>query len=413
MTYRDVDRAVVDWLVGHEQRADYLDDVLAATRRTPQRAAWSFPGRWIPMQLTLQRVALPRGMQYVVLLALLALALAVALIYAGAQRTSPPPFGVAANGLLVYATPDGDIVTANPGTGAVNPLVTGPDSDGGPVFSRDGWNVAFTRVVPGGQSLFTLPADGGTPIQLTTAPIKEITEIAWSPDGSQIAIVGDGRLVVLPADGSRTATVLELGEAGTPDYIEWRPPDGDQILFRGISSSGIRLYLIDAAGSTPVAVTDPVDPSVDEFAYIFPDFDPSGTRLVAQNAFPGGVVVVDLRPGGSEVTAERELAVPAGWNTAYAPHLSPDGTRIAMVVSGDGDRIAVVPVADPDAVVLTGPNFTGPPGGHAWSPDGSGVLFWNTILGRNILSVLDAEGGPARDLNLDDVDSPHWQRLAP
>ena len=412
MTYRDVDRAVVDWLVGQESRAGYLDAVLAETSRTRQRPAWSFPGRWLPVQLTLERVAVPRWVPYAALLALLALALAIALALVGSARPLPPPFGLAANGLLAYTSVDGDIVLADPVTGQVRPLVSGVEGDTSPVFSRDGTKVAFSRIVPGGRALFVVSDTGGTPLRLGAQAVDEIDEISWSPDGSRIAFVGGGRLLVIPTDGSGSATALALGDTGAVDSIAWRP-NGDQILFRGTSSAGVRLYLTNAMGSTPVAVTD-FSTSDDEFAYIFPAFDPSGTRLVAQNVYPGGLVVLDLLPGSTNVTAQHELAVPAGWETAFAPQISPDGSRVAMAVSGNaGARIAIVPIADPAAAAVTGPLISNLDFGHVWSPDATTVLLSKAALGGTWEAwLLDPGGGQARSLGFENARDLNWQRVA-
>lgn len=365
------------------------------------------------MQLTLERVAVPRWMPYAALLALLALATAVALALIGSARPLPPPFGLAANGLIAYTSVDGDIVVADPDTGHVRPLVTGTGEESVPVFSRDGTRIAYTRVVPDGRAVFVVPETGGTPLRLGAQAVEEVSEISWSPDGSRIAFVSGGRLLLVNTDGSGTVTELELGDVGAIDSIAWRPPTGDQILFRGTSSTGIRLYLTDVAGSTPVAVTDAADPAVDDLAYIFPGFDPSGSRLIAQNTYPGGVIVVDLRPHSSEVAAVRELPIPAGGTVAFAPHLSPDGTRFTIFVGGDIGRLAIVPIADPASAAVTGPLITGTNFGHAWSPDGTAVLLWKATLGGTWETwLLDPTGGEARSLGLEDARDLDWQRVA-
>ena len=39
---------------------DYIDDVLATTAQRRQRPAWTFPERWLPMDLVTERVRTPR-----------------------------------------------------------------------------------------------------------------------------------------------------------------------------------------------------------------------------------------------------------------------------------------------------------------------------------------------------------------
>src|SRR5919107_4565444 len=84
---------------------DYYEDVLAATSRTRQRPAWTFPGRWLPMLDTARRPALVpalpwRGLS--LLAALLVLTSIAAWLAVGSQKPLPAPFGPARNGLISY-----------------------------------------------------------------------------------------------------------------------------------------------------------------------------------------------------------------------------------------------------------------------------------------------------------------------
>ncbi|HEY8635825.1 MAG TPA: hypothetical protein VIL81_01060, partial [Candidatus Limnocylindrales bacterium] len=62
---------------------DYRDEVLAAAVRTRQRPAWTFPGRWLPMDITTRTIPVTRlPWRQLGILALIALLLAVALAVA-------------------------------------------------------------------------------------------------------------------------------------------------------------------------------------------------------------------------------------------------------------------------------------------------------------------------------------------
>jgi hypothetical protein len=101
---------------------DYFDDVLDVAVRRPQRPAWTFPERWLPMSAIARRPAfvpafVPGSVGLLLLLGLLIAAiLAVAV---GTQRRLPPPYGPAANGSLTYSE-DGDIYGRNLVTGTEN-----------------------------------------------------------------------------------------------------------------------------------------------------------------------------------------------------------------------------------------------------------------------------------------------------
>ena len=122
------------------------------------------------MQLAFERAGFPRATRFVVLLAVLALAIALAAIaFVGSRRQVAPPFGPAANGLLVYGTPSGDIVTVDPATAETTVLVGGPELDSQPTYSLDGSRVAFSREVDGRSAVFAIDSAGGQVVRLTTS----------------------------------------------------------------------------------------------------------------------------------------------------------------------------------------------------------------------------------------------------
>jgi len=83
---------------------DYIDDVLGRTGSLRQRPAWTFPGRWLPMDLTMPRRTTAVPVRPLLLLALLAVLIAALVVVAvGSRRPLPPPFGVADNGLIAYS----------------------------------------------------------------------------------------------------------------------------------------------------------------------------------------------------------------------------------------------------------------------------------------------------------------------
>ena len=85
----------------------YRDEVLAAAVRPRQRAAWTFPGRWLPMDIA-TRVApgtrLPLRQLGILALIAILVAVAVAVAVGAQQRHLPAPFGPARNGLIPYVS---------------------------------------------------------------------------------------------------------------------------------------------------------------------------------------------------------------------------------------------------------------------------------------------------------------------
>ena len=78
------DHSLSGWLADQSSTPTYLDEAMARTRATRQRPAWSFPERWLPMQLTMRRAYVPRPFFYLALVALLAIAVAAAALTIGA-----------------------------------------------------------------------------------------------------------------------------------------------------------------------------------------------------------------------------------------------------------------------------------------------------------------------------------------
>ncbi len=89
------------------------------------------------------------------ILALIALLLAAAIaVYVGTQAGHGAPRRSVRrrNGAIVFAA-GGDIFVGDPVSGSSRAIVTGPEMDGNPLFSRDGTRVAFMRQVDAGSDL--------------------------------------------------------------------------------------------------------------------------------------------------------------------------------------------------------------------------------------------------------------------
>jgi len=417
MTQRDrVDRLLVDWIAEQDRRgATYLDDVLAVTQQTRQRPAWSFPERWIPVQLTLPRVVVPRAPAYLAILAIL-LALAVAAIaLVGSPRQLPKPFGPASNGLLAYASPRGDIHLLDPTTGTSTVRFGGRDIDRMPRFSLDGTRLAFLRTANGASTVHVADAASGGSVAVTTEPLREVAEMAWSPDGRRIAVVagsmGSRQIWLVPTDGKTAA--VKVDTTLSVDNVSWRPPDGREIVFRGTSTpgTGFRLYLANGDGSnvrslSPTAGADPADYA--------PAFSPDGQRLfyIRWNEEGGQLYAFDVAAG-----LEAEIGPKDGRSVA-AFQVSPKGDRVSLAMPVRIDlgplQIAVTHADGAGPVVNTGPEFSDLATFHRWSPDGTLILVWQPS--EDLVMYLDPAGLGFESATLPtwpDVSDNDWQRLAP
>ena len=409
-------------------RPDYLDDVLHRSARTRQRPAWTFPERWLLMDIvTPHRVTVPGpSLRTLGVLALVGLVVAAVIAaYAGSAARLPDPFGVARNGQVAFAR-GGDLFVIDGATSAARLLVGGPSNDQMPTFSRQGDRLAFVREeAPDQFDLIVSRADGSDPRQVG-GPFHNMGSLDWSPDGTTIALASDilttRKISLVKTDGSGTKT-LDL-----PAYADgpmWRPPDGRQILFRGeAAGTGMAgLYLLDADGSNLRRLDLPFSsqPDLQPWDFQSPEWSPDGTRLLYHrlHTFAPGVAaddngfrihVVKVDPAGLVLDDTKLEFDPQADDEAWASW-SPDGTKLLFMRIEDRVlQLEVGPVAGGPAVP-TGPTETAEQGfGAAWAPDGSRALL--SYLGSENSFVVDPAGGPASAIPLGDLDPASWQRIA-
>jgi Tol biopolymer transport system component len=371
---------------------DYRDGLVQQVARVPQRPAWTFPERWLPMDLATK--ALPGApripWRLVGVLALLAALLAAMLaFYAGSERRVPAaPFGPAANGSIAYAE-GGDIYTADPVTGKATPVVVGPETDSGPTWSPDGTRFVFERKVKGTTGpglLFVADGDGRGLVQITPEPQSGLDEWSFSPDGrSIVALLSGGpetKILVVATDGSGRAKTFDVGattDDGPPQYRA----DGSEIMFIGQHpGAGYRdLYALDPASGavrTIIAGSRGADihsaswsPDGTRIAYGAHDQDSPtiSTRTHVVAADGTGDILVDAHPDSTADAGTR-------WSN--------DGTRLVITrfLPGDGPdgltRSAIVPIDRSNVGVEMECPAGAPPtdctADLVWAPDDSVIL---------------------------------------
>jgi dipeptidyl aminopeptidase/acylaminoacyl peptidase len=418
---------------------DYRDDLVQQTARVRQRPAWTFPERWLPVELVTSRVPTTRvPWRQIGVLALIALLLAALLaVYVGSHTPRlPAPFGPAANGLVAFAQ-GGDIYTVDPDTGTGNAIVGGPDTDSDPAFSPDGTRIAFLRTNAGALStakdLVVTRADGSDLLVITATPIPSGPSlVVWANDSRSLLVGAPDNSTIWLFDATRAAEPRTL-VTGADAYLQpFRPPDGSAILIRRPSAQGHTLIRLDldtlrettlaeggrdddvgAArwspdGSRVVYNSTPLDDPASERLFIV-NADGTATRQITQ----GSVVAYDID---------------ATW--------SPDGSRIAFtryVNTGSGFEvrpIGIYSLAD-GSIVDAGPlprearaKDPGPKDGLAtqgegydfeWSPDGKSLV---ALPGEAVAHpvLIDALDGTWRNLTplVDPASTKQsWQRLAP
>ncbi len=151
-----------------------------------------------------------------------------------------------------------DIFSMAPEGGEAINLTADPAHDIDPAWSPDGSRIAFVsdRSVEGQENhdpvVFIMNADGSSVHPLFTEGGS--AEPNWSPDGKKITY-SNGDIYIIAADGSGPSVNL----TNSPDEADKTPlwsPDGSHIAFIKESAGKQNLWIMDADGKNPRALTN-------------------------------------------------------------------------------------------------------------------------------------------------------------
>jgi Tol biopolymer transport system component len=355
---RDVDRVITTWLteIAPEGNVDYLDETLGAIVRVRQRPVWASPGRWLPMQLTVPRVVVPRAAPYLALLALLLIGVIIALAVAGGQKRLPAPFGLAATGLVAFES-EGDILVANADGSSRRSLVAIQGAQWSQVFSRRGDRIAYWSSPKSGDpaSLFVADADGSNGRLMTRDQTFLVAgglpAVSWSPDDRQLAFSSEaGDMYVVNADGT------DLHRIGAPTHQRLGPvwsPDGTLIAYLGqplddpYSQTSSWVIAPDGTGDKLVIPAE----GGWEIANVNPSWSLDGRSLLVHTggAFDGDDT--DISIAQRDAAGEWSHRVIVGGPTwDYHPSWSNAGTQFSFIrlVEGSNPEKLELMVADAD-----------------------------------------------------------------
>jgi dipeptidyl aminopeptidase/acylaminoacyl peptidase len=316
---------------------DYRDDLVGRIARTPQRPAWTFPERWLPMDIATQAVPTARmPWRQLGVVALLAVLLAAAAaVYVGTQPRPPEPFGLAENGQLTYIT-GGDVYVRDSLFGAERLLMQTPETETWAMFSPLGDRLAILREVDSGEDLWVGDADGSDLIRIG-GPYRSLW-LEWSPDQTLIAVshVANGfpRMELVATDASGSRRLVDM-PAESPTF---RPPDGRQLVFRGQADGRWSYYLIDVAGGEPVRLEiDGLGLEGGGYDLFAPTWSPNGDRIAFHTLVPlpesqgqtNGfrLSVASIGPDGT-VTSVKPLEFDPFSDDELNPVFTPDGASI-------------------------------------------------------------------------------------
>jgi TolB protein len=280
-----------------------------------------------------------------------------------------------------------------------------------PTWAPDGKHIAFMQSIGRGDpvtpegSLYLLDIATGEIQQLGKQHWRVSSPDKWSPDGSQIAVLGNnGIWLVSTTDG--TARYLARGEdaAWSPDGKQLAiirspssgaPQDRLQIVFvttDGKELNTITAQVIGPPPPTPRPLPTPPNPYTPMPIFLLPirpfvqgiDWSPDGQRIVYGMAFPdndrSNLFIINTDGSGlRQLTVDGYSADPA-W--------SPDGRKIAYTFSLDGitpDLFVITPHGDCQVRLSHGGYVWHP----SWSPDSRQIAISES--NTNALLILDVE----------------------
>jgi TolB protein len=278
--------------------------------------------------------------------------------------TSPAPSGEILAGQIVFyddrsAGGHQQIYIERADGSDVRQLVVSDFDDSKPQLSRDGRTVAFTRYAPDSSNIFVVNVDGTGLREVDKAscvkPCGGDEDVAWSPEGTQLAVTRDlfdafpltststpynVGLWLMKADGSgahqitlKNRVCRNVCTGGAQDNRAAWSPDGKRLVFTRdayTSPEEFGIFTIAADGSDLHRVT-PKGMNVDDAAW-----SPDGSLILFQSppeANQGGEQnIYTIHPDGTglkQLTAHLSSDPDGRQGTNHA-WWSPDGSKIVL-----------------------------------------------------------------------------------
>jgi TolB protein len=235
-----------------------------------------------------------------------------------------------------------------------------------PSFSPDGREIAFSRnETDGSWHIWTMPADGGAPRQVTAGLLPEIYP----------RYVGDGSAILFQTWGSEPRRIWRVSREGGPvvpltpartEHDEYGDisQDGRWLVFARTERGMSHAYIAPVAGGEARRLTD--SPSTT------PRWSPDGQWIgfSSDRTFGGGIWLI--RPDG---TGQRRLAEIGGW-----PVWWPDGKQVGYLsIDAKGNaQVNVMSLNENAQRILTALQFNGSNHPFDVSRDGTRLVTTNS-----------------------------------
>jgi tol-pal system beta propeller repeat protein TolB len=205
---------------------------------------------------------------------------------------------------------------------------------------------------------------------------------AWSPDGTKLLFAGESSDPAHPAgiyriDADGTDLIQIVPGVGLPLNIAWSP-DGQQIAF----DMDYDIFRVQADGSGITQLTRNAGTNTS------PTWAPDGQHIAFASTRDGTSALYVMTRDGADVHR-----IGSAQTAATQPAWSPDGMHIAFtsplsntstisVMNADGSNAHVVVSVEPPLYALN----------PTWSPDGSRIVFERVYLRYPSLAMIRSDG---------------------
>ena len=176
-------------------------------------------------------------------------------------------------------------------------------------------------IEPGYSHVFVIPADGGTPRQVTSGDFNHTGQMTWSPDGENIVLSANrnddweyktrnsGLWSVNVASGEMMQLTDRDGPDGSPVYS----PDGSKIAYLGYDDKLMgyhnnNVYVMDMSDGSVEELTTEFDRSVNSVQWagsssrLYISYDDRGVRHIATLSMAGRIDSIADDVGGTGVS---------------------------------------------------------------------------------------------------------------